>query len=490
MLIYRDAVSAWNAVDVIVDGRLQHGKVISLAEGGLIIDFECVTQRSQFVQYGRIFCCLSKYSWKGTVQVLLRCHPDSPWIWYSGRVVPLGLQSYTDVEYVEVQLPYGTARELVSYDQVRLAPTYEELRGRRVGPGDFVIRGCPLPTTFWADGTPLLREIFQCEMSQRHQVLCTTLLIHTLHYLQCQTAAPLTAEHVDVTYTSSRAKLESGWLSGPSRLLLRQKMVIACRTQLTAADSEADGTDVSLALPAELLVEIFQALDSIGRVRCRRVCAVWNTLLTTLAYFPDVRVSGRHGEYDEQSNTMHWLLACLLKCPSRVTQIVALIQVDWYGCGADLSALINGVRSTSNLVSTLVLYKVDFGGTVDCIARMTGLMADLVLEFSSTYRKILWKRCRMWDLFESSLLLRKPLDRPALTAWIADCVAHKPIRYIENNIFQELYSYQSVDPRRSTHYHRRKWRLSNVGDLDVNKLTTITTAALSEKIHPTPWELT
>ncbi|XP_055357247.1 uncharacterized protein LOC129602275 [Paramacrobiotus metropolitanus] len=152
------AVYAWNAVDVLVDGQLQHGDVINMTEGGLIIDFKCPTKRAQFVKYGLIFHCNNRqnfWPWgEQPAQVVLRRHSDGAWIWYPGALVSLGSFTSNNVELVDIQRPYGTVRELLPWQQVRLAPTNAVLEERRVGQTDFVIRDCPMPGELWSEETP------------------------------------------------------------------------------------------------------------------------------------------------------------------------------------------------------------------------------------------------------------------------------------------------------------------------------------------------
>ncbi|XP_055353176.1 uncharacterized protein LOC129599064 isoform X2 [Paramacrobiotus metropolitanus] len=93
MHLYGGEMDAWNAVDVQVDGQLQHGRVINMVDGGLIVDFGCHAQHSQFVEYGRIFRWSPSFgnSGEGTfwmaVSVLLRRPTDGAWIWHIGMTV-------------------------------------------------------------------------------------------------------------------------------------------------------------------------------------------------------------------------------------------------------------------------------------------------------------------------------------------------------------------------------------------------------------------
>ncbi|XP_055353209.1 uncharacterized protein LOC129599094 [Paramacrobiotus metropolitanus] len=194
MFVYdplEQSLYAWNAVEVFVDGLLQLGRVINVVEKGLVIDFGCATQRSQFIEYRRIFhACKARsphpvntyqeYREYRNVQVLFRAGPDRPWAWYPGTAVSLGEQSYFGCVYiVEVKLPHGVVKELLPRNQVRRPPSDADLAARRVQDKDFVIRGCPLPAA-----PRELGDLLASNLPPMRRVLCTEVLNETLLYLQ------------------------------------------------------------------------------------------------------------------------------------------------------------------------------------------------------------------------------------------------------------------------------------------------------------------
>ncbi|XP_055337373.1 uncharacterized protein LOC129587589 [Paramacrobiotus metropolitanus] len=91
--------------------------------------------------------------------------------------------------------------------------------------------------------------------------------------------------------------------------------------------SNGDG----MPLQPVLLLEVFRALDSIRRCRCRRMCPLWNTLLCTDGHFADVRVSGHKAGYGAVSHYSHaytyWLVAGAIKCLRSTTRMVVLSQL-------------------------------------------------------------------------------------------------------------------------------------------------------------------
>ncbi|XP_055344401.1 uncharacterized protein LOC129592403 [Paramacrobiotus metropolitanus] len=510
MLVYEDeqhTVFAWNAVDVRVDGQLQHGEVIDVAEGGLIIDFRCAGHRAHFVAYGSIFDSRYQETWPTYVQVLLRRASDGAWIWYHGEVLPLGPYLSNRSEYVEVLLPHDTVRELVPVDQVRPQPSDEDLQGCVVTEKDFVIRSCPLPGTYWADESRVLKELFKAELGQRCKVRCTSVLSQTMLYLQCQNAAPLTIQQVEEAYAWAKKEAETDSPCPTSEHIFRQMA-----TRSASKKRKSGQPQKKFPLPSELLVDIFQSLDSIGRVRCRRVCQLWNTLLTTDAYFPDVRVSGWQSDAPDLPfiPDMYWMVVCLLKCLHRTTKTLVITGLDIVQCRS-LAAVARHILSGYR-VRTLVLNECRFSyldmeeEEEDYFPDMVNCLVGLAEDFAADSRMV-WKRCRLahdqleavvvqqgfhvrsreemalqvWEVFEKSLVLERPLDRPAVKDWIAACVEQHDDSQIDD-IIRAVGMYQSADPRPATLHRGRGWTAADIGQLDVSEMNVLTAASFSEAI--------
>ncbi|XP_055353161.1 uncharacterized protein LOC129599057 isoform X1 [Paramacrobiotus metropolitanus] len=259
--------------------------------------------------------------------------------------------------------------------------------------------------------------------------------------------------------------------------------------------------------PSELLVEIFQSLNSIDRTRCRRVCALWNRLLTTEAYFPDVRVSCRTDNYPlSWTNPLFWRLAGLLHCVNRHTKMIVLMHMN-LGDSEHPGVVI---RCTVGRIPTLVLYQ--------CVWPHSSFHLEKTLYCHGSIMRIcgmadraVWSKCRieeplltavvsrhshccqppeqlewhLWDLFEQHIVLDEPVDRSILSEWIRQCVEHGLFEKLE----LALYDYQNADPRPSSQNGSRRWTASDMEDLDVNKLTPLAAAALFcllEKEPPLP----
>ncbi|XP_055344485.1 uncharacterized protein LOC129592465 [Paramacrobiotus metropolitanus] len=258
-------------------------------------------------------------------------------------------------------------------------------------------------------------------------------------------------------------------------------------------------------LPAELLVEVFQTLDSIGRVRLRLVCQLWDTLLTTEGYFPDVRVSvhgcAGSGAAHFAEDGLYWVVACLLKCLSDRSKMLVLSKLELFEC-RDLIAPVNHARPGRRLPA-LVLHDCDVSEAVDSVQEVMESVVDLAVDYRC--ERMVWVKGRfsvgtlkavvpqhvfsgqskeqmqvaLWDLLESHLVLENPLDWPTIARWIAGSLG-KLHNDTVPTILQGLQEYQSGDPRPSTRYRGRQWTQSDLAQLDVATLTTLTVAFLQE----------
>ncbi|XP_055350077.1 uncharacterized protein LOC129596752 [Paramacrobiotus metropolitanus] len=514
----------WNAVDVLVDGgELVHGEVINMVQGGLIIDFQCAEHRAQFVEYGSIFHCDKNFKRDGEdAEILLRRHPDGAWIWYPGRFLEYPLRhSYRDAEFVEVQRPQGiTIRELVPLEQVRAPSSKADLEERRVGDQHFVVRCYPWSAEDFADGDLRWRETFLYVMQRECHVICTSVCSQRLirFYLELQKDQPLDAQRVKGVYYETKKLEREDSLLGTWQWIVRHVTVGAFNAKTQTPDR--DGV-VGLSLPPELLVEIFQSLDSIERIRCRRVCSLWNILLSTPAYFRDVRVSGNvthYGKklhfYMEHINRIYWIVACFVKFVNSSTQRIVLADLDAIQC-TEVTGLIKKLAKTTP-IPPLIFYGCSFGYAKFLIQDIITGVARILARLSKC-GGVVWRKCSLhdhnvrsaiahhafgdlaskpqlrlllWELFENNLVLTKPIDRAALAEWIAECIAQQRTKELEDQIVKGLHRYQSVDLRSAAHYRNRNWTASTVSQLDVNLLTTLTVAALSEGVDPIPdWRL-
>ncbi|XP_055353188.1 uncharacterized protein LOC129599074 [Paramacrobiotus metropolitanus] len=251
-----------------------------------------------------------------------------------------------------------------------------------------------------------------------------------------------------------------------------------------------------LPLQVELLAEVLQTLDSLKRTRCRRICALWNVLLTTELYHTDVRVSWRAEDCPRSwTHPRFWILAGLLHCVTRRTKVIVLMHMN-FGEGDHAASMI---RHLIGRVGTLVFYR--------CSWPYPGLTWDdtlynhgSILRICSMADRAMWLQCRieekhlpsvvsqwahscqpqgelevqLWNLFEKHIVVEAPVDRSILSEWIAHCIERGQL----GTITEALYDYQTADPRPSNQYRRCRWTVSVIAGLDVNKLSLLAAAVM------------
>ncbi|XP_055330720.1 uncharacterized protein LOC129583051 [Paramacrobiotus metropolitanus] len=293
------------------------------------------------------------------------------------------------------------------------------------------------------------------------------------------------------------------WESGRSdiqRLLHKQ-------TSAPYEPPEISDDMMPLSLPAELLIEVFRSLDSVGRIRCRRVCPLWDGILTTEANFPDVQVSFGHPDYGVLNfahHGMYWMAVCLRKCLSSRTKVAIIMDIGGERC-EQVSALLDMILTPARL-PILLFDNCDWSAAYAAVGGVVDSVAQTFRK--SGCNKVVWKRCEMadrllkarvarhtfsaassgeleselWDLFEKNLVLTKPVDRTTLSTSVADCLAGRSTALTAGQIVEALNKYQRVDPRPSTPYRHREWTEASIGDLDPSRLTTLTAAVLSKSI--------
>ncbi|XP_055330755.1 uncharacterized protein LOC129583074 [Paramacrobiotus metropolitanus] len=501
MPVYGD-VLRWNAVDVRGDDELlQHGDIINVVEGGLIIDFHCANQRARFIEYTRTFLCpfmpRKIEAEKEDLQVVLRRYPDGAWIWYPARTPVHGRFKCADAELMEIQLTEGTVRQLVPVGQIRAAPSPTNLKWHCVPKGAFVVRSCSLPAAYWLRGSQLLGEIFKRKLSQHYKVWCTSLLSQTVLYLQRATDSPLTSEQVESMYYDAKMAVAYGTSFDVKLLQLQWER------EATKPRKVSGNRNRSLPLPVELLVEVFQSLDSIERIRCHRVCSLWDRILAIEANFPDVRVSIGHPDYgmlNWASRGIYGAALCLLKCLSRRTKMVIIMRCD--DCFDSLAQLIASILAPDT-VPTLVFYQCWWRDDDSVGDIVNGIVEELVE--CSVCERFVWKDCvidtnfvaahfslysssvrqgdelkrLLWDSFEANNGCMMTLSSD-VTEWISDRITGERNEEMKDKMVEVLNSFQSEDPRPSTHYRGRTWTTATLRDLDPSKLTPLTAEALTK----------
>ncbi|XP_055351930.1 uncharacterized protein LOC129598179 isoform X1 [Paramacrobiotus metropolitanus] len=214
-------VYAWNAVDVPMNGLLQHGHVIGLEDTAdaaprLIVDFACPAQNAVLVEWGTVFACSdqrgAEEQWTNQlltaknqfcsdpadVQLLLRTHPGGPWAWFPGKLLIAGFEPHAEnntearhYALVEVLLAGQRIREILPRSQIRVPPSEEELQRRVLKPGHFVHRTCTASAEYWAHPWPHRRRWFRYALEERHRLRWLSFVDNEITFLQRTTESPV-----------------------------------------------------------------------------------------------------------------------------------------------------------------------------------------------------------------------------------------------------------------------------------------------------------
>ncbi|XP_055353991.1 uncharacterized protein LOC129599704 [Paramacrobiotus metropolitanus] len=289
----------------------QHGEVINVAENGLIVDFQCSEQRSQLVSHDKIFSAfiaphsVPYRSWYDEidgnsavtenvhVQVLWRSHPGAPWLWYPGRLLSRALfYPCATITFLiaEVQHDGWSAAELFPVNQVRFPPSEEDLAKRALPANAFVLRQSRLRENYWPTDTSFNQhfEAIRC-------VHIVSTRNHMIEYLQRCDAQPLTEEKwvrwrndYDLIrkYIAELQAKENAQPNGSG-----MPSVGAGVKRKNPGDDAPPETGRVIPTETHLLREIFQSLDTVSRQQLRRVCPLWNSVLTGADSAHTVRVS-------------------------------------------------------------------------------------------------------------------------------------------------------------------------------------------------------
>ncbi|XP_055357610.1 uncharacterized protein LOC129602580 [Paramacrobiotus metropolitanus] len=517
-----DGVRTWNAVDVEVDGMLQHGYVIGLEDmlendstpPRLIVDFGCPSQQAVLVPYGKILdCSVSKFcnAREGDdVEVLLHDGPGRPWKWYPGKMLIRGFQLLPWGALVELRRDGQVCRELLPRQQIRDVSS-EAVKPIPLPAGHFVVQTWGVPNGYWAleqsASAMLLRKV-EREFSLRF----VKVLSQEMHYVRRRQEAPFSTENVAASFERGRKNHaychqldERTEESEPKR-----------KKPLTFGER-------GLPLPLEVLKEVLRCLDTVDQQRCRRTCQLWETLLTSAELCQVLRVSRQQPRLDriKQWDCNYAMYCCIFKHITPTTHTLCIHD-------AEPSYLQHWNRSAADEVGALLKKVLDDAGMriERCIVHQRSirmqtsdphdqcsigvLCAETALHLSqlvSCSDRVIWKdyslalaekrrvtlmefripsavftrgyvsAARIADLLEQHLRC----DEPPLSA---ERIGHCMASHIDSGtkavkIMQILRDYQSCDPRPSAHYRGYEWSADNVADVDVGKLNGFCLRALA-----------
>ncbi|XP_055348463.1 uncharacterized protein LOC129595466 [Paramacrobiotus metropolitanus] len=305
-------VYQWNSVDVLTEnGLFQHGEVVDVAEDGLIVDFDCSGQRAQFVSCDKIFhsaVAPSSTNFKKkyaeleeseesaanhSVEVLYRSHPDAAWLWYPGRLLSPAMFFHPDkIGLIIVQLQQDgelQQAELFSLYQVRFPLSKKLLAKRALQPNAFVLRECRLGRDHESTVPPGFVDRYGLIIQKTQRVHVVSITGRSLMFFQRSDEQPLT-EIVKNNYEAIREAIRKSEAEKRADLGLPSSD-IGKKRQHPGDDDAQPHTGGVIPTAMHLLRETFDSLDTISREKLRRVCSLWNSILTGPGSGKTVRIS-------------------------------------------------------------------------------------------------------------------------------------------------------------------------------------------------------
>ncbi|XP_055348474.1 uncharacterized protein LOC129595476 [Paramacrobiotus metropolitanus] len=537
-------VNQWNSVDVLTEsGLFQHGEVINVAENGLIVDFHCSEQRSQLVSYDKIFTasvarCSEPYrTWRqepdltrlatenASVQVLWRRHPGAAWLWYPGRLLSKPMIFETiGLVIATVEVDGLGQMELFPVDQMRFPPSERQLASRALNPQSFGVRECRLPANYWSTVTSELESRFRRRIDTTRPLRIVSIGGQTVAFLQRRYGQPLTEEELKNAYEMTLGSVAQ--LEAPEQVYQHESGMSSLdttRKRKYPDDDAQSETECVLPVAAHLLREIFASLDDVSCLQLRRVCPLWNEILTGADSHKTVRVSFAPNPYfsmdSPELTSVYMAVGGMLQSIDQSTErlivehvrgeyaeevvrvigrfmrgvhvqhlILHRVTFHWDDCifresvGSDgqlmmgvwfagrlrfryLSAVVEGLKGLAPYCGDLRLRQCEFS----CSGRMKAIIPDAMIILDVATIETQW-----WNLYEAHLS-RDGLHLQELAERIR--TGSEEFREM---VAQILMDCQTFDPRPTTRYGVRQWTVENLEDLDVSQLTTITLRALKE----------
>ncbi|XP_055354807.1 uncharacterized protein LOC129600351 [Paramacrobiotus metropolitanus] len=200
------------------------------------------------------------------------------------------------VTLVEVTVGGQRRRELIPHRHIR-DPSADVGKPELHPEDHFVMQTCSVPNGFWpsSESAWLLRQV-----ERRFAVRFFKVLSQEMQYVQRRHRRPLRKEDLAIVFEGER--------NIPLSVSHRKSL-----EDTDQADSELKrkkplfASDGLLALPLEVLNEVFRSLDTVDRQRCRRTCPLWDAILMSPDLCKEVRVMlAGHGGSDPVKWDLHY----------------------------------------------------------------------------------------------------------------------------------------------------------------------------------------
>ncbi|XP_055334341.1 uncharacterized protein LOC129585616 [Paramacrobiotus metropolitanus] len=439
-----NVVHAWNSVDALVAGRLQHGRVIDVHADGLIIDFESPHQCSQFLESGMISDSSDKLTTENewsrnrcsdncrktevdVLQVLMRSRFGRPWVWYPAKFLPLQWNYEASVcGYVEVQLEDATVTEMLPSWQIFRRPAVDDLATRKTGRGHFVIRTCDLPSSCSSMITSALSVNFRTSLQRQSNVHWMSVTDDKLLYLQRADKSSIEPANLVECFQNN-----DKWEINDECKQVTSSKECQIPHQWHHHNAETMHSADKMGLPIELLTEIFQSFDSVHRSRCRRTCYLWNSILSSQANFTDIWIAGKDhasSSLKGHGKNVYSLANSLPKQPNNRIKSVTFTDAHYNEDCTDIALMNQLMQTTIPKLRRIVFHRCEFGMrqcvkgelrtltcsfAVDCVivwkdCRLSHPAGRLYADFSLTFEntkdsRVTDMESRLWDLFKKSL---------------------------------------------------------------------------------------
>ncbi|XP_055353141.1 uncharacterized protein LOC129599034 [Paramacrobiotus metropolitanus] len=523
MYLYEDAdrwVHTWNAVDVEIDGLRQHGLVVGLEENGstpprLLVDFECPTQRSVVVPHGKVWQCypypIGLVRNLRDVEALLHDGPHRPWTWYPGRVLIPYFEHRNEVSLVEVMVSGELRPELIPYRQIRDPGAEERFQGKLVAVDHLVIRTCDVSNGYWtlepSVATWLLRRA-----EKRFDLRFTKVLNQQMHYVRLREESPMWWNE----FTGDVAGVFEKERNHPDYYY---KLLEITKKR----GKPSDYGEQYLALPVELLKEVFHSLDTVHRQRCRRTCPLWEALLTSAELCQEVRVTRKR---PSRLPRVRWdcnyaMYGCIFKHITPATRTISIRDTDPsplhlehipHAAGDVVDVMVKVLDTAGIRIERFISCRQSIWLREEIFDQWK--LSALSIHIAALHAKLV-SSCQRLIVKEYSLTVVKMFGRPLMKSriplvafsggqvdaarivelleqglhWeeppldvqrLADCMANGiDSEEKAKGVKKILWDFQTRDPRPSSAYRNRKWTVYNVAGVDVSRLNRFCLNALS-----------
>ncbi|XP_055356654.1 uncharacterized protein LOC129601787 [Paramacrobiotus metropolitanus] len=418
-------------------------------------------------------------------------------------------------------------REVLPAKQIRLLSLEMDAERECLQPDQFVIGTFKVPNGYWSLKRSLSALILR-QIEEKFQLRFISVLSQNIQFLWRSEEHSLAdiERVVGIEFRNSKNYRKA--------LYETNEDLEAAETELKRKKQLSTGP-AGLALPLELLKEVFQSLDNIHRQRCRRTCQQWEAIIAS----PEVCRNVVVARY-EAISSLRWewnedyaLYNCVFKHIVPGTRTVCirdtLVGEDHYGflegksrARGYMDVIKNALDNAGIHVERLVVHQqcLSIGNPYNKLnlRAVFAVMAEQNLRLASCCDRMILKdyeltivnliarpfirfriplievislsktsETEIWNVFENYLHSTTPALNmkhiTQFTATLAECPRQA------QRVIKILGNYQSCDPRPSAHYREHEWTLSNVAGVDVEKLNRLSLHVLSRHIKRGSFEI-